>query len=219
MKPDERSTDELLERVGRAYNAPPATPRDAMWTAIEARLDAPAGADMIDLEAERRRRAGRRWPFAWAAAAAAVLVLGIGIGRMSAPVPELPRAVVSEDEAPSALTYAAAEHLERTELLLRLVRSDASRGAFDPLTREWAQGLLLETRLLLDAGVAGGEPAMHVLFEDLELVLAQIVGAMGGDAGDGERARSELGLALGGLERSGLLARIEAVAPLALAGA
>ena len=39
---------------------------------------------------------------------------------------------------------------------------------------EWAGGLLLQTRLLLDSPVAD-DPEMQELLEELELVLAQIV--------------------------------------------
>lgn len=73
MSDDDRF-DEFLRNAARDYNAPPPTPRDAMW----ARIDA-----------ERRTRAARQsrtlplrrllWPLVTAIAAA--LVIGVGIGR------------------------------------------------------------------------------------------------------------------------------------------
>ncbi|MGH7647432.1 MAG: hypothetical protein ACREND_04905, partial [Gemmatimonadaceae bacterium] len=62
--------DEFLEREARSYHEPPPTPREAMWTRIDA---------------ERRARrtvtpaARRRW-WITTAALAATLLLGIAIG-------------------------------------------------------------------------------------------------------------------------------------------
>ncbi len=102
------------DRIKEAYNAPPETPREQMWSAISAKIaaleasappaegrtwhggerdEAAAGAT-VDLEAFRARRdaiarkpgsATLRRVGGWAVAAAALLVLGVGIGRMTAP--------------------------------------------------------------------------------------------------------------------------------------
>ncbi len=88
---DDRFEDQLRESA-REYNAPPETPREEMWAAIQAKR-AEGG--------DRGGRADRRWKDAyplfpsvpyrsyrrlplWPAAIAALLAIGIGLGRMSA---------------------------------------------------------------------------------------------------------------------------------------
>lgn len=84
--------DEFLRQAARDYNAPPDTPREAMWARIEA---------------ERRARAARRtagpvhrrvwWGVALAVAAA--LLIGIGIGRTwRQPEPGAARVAVAGNE-------------------------------------------------------------------------------------------------------------------------
>ncbi len=92
-------------------------------------------------------------------AAAAVLVIGISIGRMTSPVPDAVPAASAPGDVAQGLRFAAAEHFGRTESLLTRVRADVRRGQVDPMTGTWARGLLAQTRLLIDARVAG-EPAM-----------------------------------------------------------
>jgi hypothetical protein len=167
---------------------------------------------VVHLEAERRRRLARLTrPVGWAAAAAAVLVLGVGIGRMTTPahLTEVAADVVPD---PAVLRRAAVEHLGRTESLLTMVRADARRGRVDPGVGTWARGLLTQTRLLLDTP-DGNDPALRDLLEDLELVLVQVVGVAELAPGDDARARSELTLALEGLQEREVLPRIQAVTP------
>jgi hypothetical protein len=54
---------------------------------------------------------------------------------------------------------------------------------------------------------------MAELLGDLELVLVQILGVANAPESDPARVRSELNLALSGLERSDVLPRIQAVIP------
>jgi hypothetical protein len=231
-----RMPDAAWRRVAELYNAPPDTPSDAMWTAIEARLDQrpTGGPDIVDLGEARARRietsaytgSGHRFA-GWAVAAAALVVMGVGIGRMTAPAGEGPVTSVAAWESPEAaptrragsasLDMAAREHFGETESLLTMVRADARAGQVDPATRAWAQGLLAQTRLLLDAeGVT--TPAVNDLLLDLELVLIQIVGVSETDAADEARARTELELALRTLEEGEVLPRIQAVIPPGMAG-
>ncbi len=213
-RPDE-GMEELLKGLREEYNPPPPTPREEMWSALQPRLE-PRDGEVVSLDAAREAKAARRpapyrRPLGWAAAAAAVLVVGVGIGRMTAPGagPAIgPVAAAS----PALLRVAAVEHLVRTESLLTLVRADARSGRLEPAVGSWARSLLSETRLLLDAH-AGADPVMMELLEDLELVLAQIVGVAHAGGGDQARVRSELSLALGGLDARDVLPRIQAVIP------
>lgn len=213
---EERIDPALTELLRGGYNAPPEPPREAMWAAIQAGME-PRGATVRSLDEVRARRNVRTRPLAWAAAAAAVLVVGIGIGRMSAPsagpgpVAEAPRADAE------VLRVAAIDHLGRTESLLRLVRADARDGRVDPAVGGWARGLLTQTRLLLDAP-GTEDPAMRILLEDLELVLMQIVGVTEMGDADAMRTRSEMDLALEGLDERDVLPRIQAVMPVGFAG-
>jgi len=202
--------DEFVGRLRYAYHVPPDTPREEIWAGIEARL-AQSSPDVIPIAwGLRRHGAPSRRLMGWAAAAAAMLVLGIGIGRMTAPVPQETAAAVETDT--DLLRLAALEHLGRTESLLTLVRADARSGRVDPEVGEWAASLLSQTRLLLDRPGAV-DPTMQGLLEDLELVLMQIVGVADAEGSDEARARSELNLALEGIEEREVLPRIQAVIP------
>ena len=111
----------------------------------------------------------------------------------------------------SVARAAALEHLGRSESLLTMVRADARSGSVDPGVSKWARELLTETRLLMDLPEADDAVVLELL-EDLELVLVQIVGVAEAK-GDPVDDRSELALALEGLEERDVLARIQAVLP------
>lgn len=228
MDTDGGRMDGVRRVLREAYNPPPPTPREEMWEAIQARL-APRGGTgdpkvgVVNLAGARRSLGAKgpvgraRLAWGWGAAAAALLVLGVGIGRLTAPG----AGPMAFDEAGAGdsggadaglLRVAAVEHLGRSEMLLRMVRADGAAGRMDPAVGAWAEGLLSQTRLLLDLA-AEEDPAMRDLLEDLELVLVQIVGVSGAGEDDPGRARSELSLALEGLEQRDVLARIQAVVP------
>ncbi len=217
---DER--DEGIERVREllreGYHAPPPTPRDEMWAAIEARL-APRDGEASSLDAaggspdvRRALRRRRHRPVGWAVAAAALLVAGIGIGRWSTRTEPDATVAASREPDDAVLRAAALDHLGQTESLLTLVRADGRRGRLEAGTGAWARMLLTQTRLLLDSK-ENEDPAMRGLLEDLELVLAQIVGVSEAQSHDGDRARAELNMALQGLEEGDVLPRIRAVVP------
>lgn len=220
--------DEHLSALRDGYNAPPETPREDMWAVIRAGLPigrggtADAGESVVSLDRARetRRPASTRW-VGWAVAAGAVLMMGVGIGRMTAPSPPLAPSLAaggSEVTADrSVLRAAAVEHLGRSESFLTLVRAEARAGALDPEVAAWAEGLLTQTRLFLDAS-DGQDPAFQALMEDLELVLAQIVGVAENGTDDPARTRTELDLALRGLEEGEVMTRIQAVSGPTLAG-
>jgi hypothetical protein len=206
---DER-WEPLVKRLREDYNPPPEVPREEMWTAIRFGMSQPA-TDVLSLRGARSRRLSlRRHPLAWASAAAAVLVLGFGIGRLTAPEAAVDEGLTVVRRS-SVARAAKLEHLGRTESLLTMVRADARTGTVDPGMVKWARGLLAETRLLMDMPGAD-DPAVGELLEDLELVLVQIVGVAESED-DPARKRSELTLALEGLEERDVLARIKAVLP------
>ena len=94
--------DQALERIREEYHAPPETPREEMWGAIEqtlvgAELDGQAGGgDAPDREV--RRTLGRPGPLSFVAAAAAVALLwaGFGLGRASVQTPATARTAEAE---------------------------------------------------------------------------------------------------------------------------
>ncbi len=69
---------------------------------------------------------------------------------------------------------ASLRHLAETEALLTAFRTDSAGKAMDPVVAKWSRDLLSNTRLLLDSPAAR-DPLRKHLFEDLELVLTQIV--------------------------------------------
>ena len=89
---EEERKDEIIRSAASDYNRPPVTPRDDMWTAIQAARSIPASGPRLHVAAgggapagyTARNRFASRYTWLGAAAAAAILVAtGIGIGRMS----------------------------------------------------------------------------------------------------------------------------------------
>lgn len=169
----------------RSYNDPVEVPRDEMWAAIQGRLQTegqevePSGGDPDVVSISSARSYGWLRP---SLAAAALLILGVAVGRWSAD-PDLAdpgRADVTtaangQAEAPGGASFqlAAATYLAQTESLVTMFRADSRAGTVDPAVKEWARGLLAQTRTLMEARQAE-EPGVQALLEDLELVLVQI---------------------------------------------
>jgi hypothetical protein len=166
---DETKFEQWLQDAAKGYHAPRPTPRDEMWTRIQA---------------ERARRVTRRvielrpW-MRWGLAAAALLLLGIGIGRWTADqatgVGGGPSLASADTAGNRDVLYqvAATQYLSRTETFLTGFRADLRAGRADTRFTGQARDLLTTTRLLLDSPAAD-DPRMRALLEDLELVLAQI---------------------------------------------
>jgi hypothetical protein len=116
--------EERIREAARDYHQPPETPRQEMWTAIEAR---------------RRRRAAPRIfilqpAWRWGLSMAAVLLVGLAIGLWLRP--ESQGSVPASGLATrSDLAYgvAAVQYLNRTETLLTGFRADARAGRVDTL--------------------------------------------------------------------------------------
>ena len=208
----EKPVDEMVDVVRDTYHVPGETPAEAIWEGVQQGMRAAPDEGVTDLTVERMKRSIRvSRPVAWSVAAAALLVLGVGVGRMTSPGATLAPVANASSDATTGLRFAAAEHFGRTESLLTMVRSDVRQGRVDSMTGTWARGLLVQTRLLLDAR-AGDDPAMRELLEDLELVLAQVVGLAERGVMDGDRTHNELEfeLALRGVEERELLPRLQA---------
>jgi hypothetical protein len=175
--------DGRLDKAAREYNQPPETPREAMWSRIQA---------------ERAERSVRRmpkpipiWrsPRMWVpAAAAAMLLIGIAIGRLSTP-DDIDRMVAdhtggpggdtsaeTREGSPTANAYqlAAIPVLGQAELLFTQFRTGEAQEENGEMFSKRAASLLADTRLLLDSPAAE-DPQMRRLLGDLELVLVQMV--------------------------------------------
>lgn len=191
-------TDDRLERAMREmaehYNAPPATPREEMWSAIQ---DARRHAALLRVHPALR----------WGVGIAAALAIGVGIGRLSGPA-RVPVAAppVAENGAPAAGVYrwATVQHLDRVETYLALFQHDARAQRVGPASENGARDLLSTTRLLLDSPAAD-DPTLRGLLEDLELVLAQISQFLE------QRQGGELGLIDDSIQRRGVMLRLQTV--------
>jgi hypothetical protein len=183
--------DPTLLEAARDYNAPPpAVPREAMWSAIQAgRTKSAAESSVRSIQSAPRLASYRTWRVAWPVAIAASLMLatGIAIGRWTGTPPvrtiavAVPRATrrppASARADRTAYQIAVAHDLTQAEALLTAYRSegrspDGQVGSAD--VAGWARDVLSNTRLLLDSPAAS-DPKQRRLLEDLELVLVQLV--------------------------------------------
>jgi hypothetical protein len=179
----------------------PEPPREEMWARIQAarrwRGQAPRPARPAWL-----RRGG---------ALAAMLALGFAIGRIAplgraaAPTVVARESRSAPGEAAAAASYrlVAVEHLDAAEALLTGLPLDARAGGTEQVS-EWAQDLLVTTRLLQDSPAAD-DPQMAALFADLELVLAQIALLQA------DREDEELELIQRSIRENDVLVRVRAV--------
>lgn len=163
---------ELAAVRDRARALPPLAPPAALWAAIEARL----GAAVVDLGAERAKRA-RRWSFSTpqlAAAAAALIVVSAAgawlMGRNAAiPVATSPVAITAPDTAapvPGAGPAAPAPLAAAADAVAPRRESAPSRGAGGMPPRHELGGAL--TARVADFGVERYDSAIA----ELEQVLA-----------------------------------------------
>jgi hypothetical protein len=176
--------DKELDKLARSHNQPPEVPRDRMWEKIDAARNGRRGVVQPDFT-PRRSPAFRIMRIA--AGVAAILVLGVFIGRMtqrqpgptpgSGPVPVAVHEVeaIDPDIKKDIYRLATRDLFSRADYLLTdfKVRSCGK----DDLSEvpAWAGGMLVQTRLLMDTDVAE-DVEMKILLDELELVLAQIVG-------------------------------------------
>jgi hypothetical protein len=165
----------------------PETPRDRMWERIDAdRRDRRRGVQP-DFTPRRRsfwRVTGR------GVGIAATLALGMVIGRFltdggAGDVPVVAPTAGTEVQGPGlndpadvqrdVYRLAANDLFGRADFLLTDFKVRSCGAADLQAVPEWAGGMLVQTRLLMGTSVAD-DRATRELLEDLELVLAQIVG-------------------------------------------
>jgi hypothetical protein len=230
VPPADPAFDVWIAKVAPALNEPNATPRLEMWAAIQA----------------ERGTAGvtprRHVPWRVMSLIAAALLLGVAIDRValrkadrpSAPVAATP-AMPSHSSHPSRLyRLAAAQTLTQAEALLTAYRASGVAEQNPAAARQlgsWGRQVLSSTRLLIDSP-AGDDPQLRALFNDLELVLVQIIQLSGAQLDPSDRALMDRGrdralvnrareraLIDGALEDRDLLPRIRTAVPAGIVGA
>jgi hypothetical protein len=176
--------DALLADARRTYNPPTDLPDvEGMWATIDEALP-PLGSTEVPRLAVMPPARRRIWQSTWLRMAA-VLFLGVLIGRASIGRAPAAAGVVETAAGPSEpapLTAEAiaseeavtTEYLGRTSALLAALPAALESRRADPAYLAQAEALLLQTRLLLDSPAAT-DPALRSLFDDLEIVLAQVV--------------------------------------------
>jgi hypothetical protein len=185
MRQDDDRLPDAVAKAAKEYNDPPELRRadlDAIWSAIEEeafpkRFASPSAG--LPLTGSRRApwyAARTLLPFA------AVLLVGVAIGRFATPRTPTVVTVAGPTVKPGTDTRALQEpyqsttsrYLGQTAALLVSLPAEVRAGRADAALLARAHDLLLTTRLLLDSPAAA-DPRIRSLFEDLELVLAQVV--------------------------------------------
>jgi hypothetical protein len=215
---DDRFDDQLRDSA-RDYNSPPATPREEMWAAIQAkRMEGGQAGRQTGGQIDESKR-----PFVrpsirpsvrflrWPVGIAALLALGIGLGRLSAPkpgpaAPATATSVTPPREGDVAYRIATTEHLGQSEAFLTLFRASVRRGGNEQLASATARQLLATNRLLLDSPAAS-DARTRLLLQDLELVLAEIAQL------SPRPSSPDLDLIAEGLERGGVMSRLRTAVP------
>jgi hypothetical protein len=212
VPPADPEFDAWITKVAPALNAPNATPRLEIWAAVQAARRTPGAAPR------------RHVPWRLMSVIAAALLLGVAIDRVALRKADRPRAPVAvtpptapDSSDPSRLyRLAAAQTLTQAEALLTAYRASGMAGQNPAAARElesWGRQVLSGTRLLIDSP-AGHDPQLRALFNDLELVLVQIIQLAGARVDARERALIDAAL-----EARDLLPRIRTAVPAGVAGA
>ncbi len=165
--------DHLMNDAAAHYNVPPNNPPlNEMWAAIETETFG----RRIERAPTRRSLLANPW-----LRMAAVLVLGVAIGRVSMRLSQkpAPAAVAVADAKPAAsdpesYDLTTERYLGQTVTLLVGLPGQLQNGKTDSAFIARAGESLSTLRLLMDSPAANN-PRMRALFEDLELVLVQVV--------------------------------------------
>ena len=185
---NDENFERLMKDAAETYRRPPEAPMDEMWASIEAVTFG------IRLPVKRRLSLmANPW-----LRMAAVLVLGVAIGRGSmlfqtaalAPVPQNTR--VSAQESADSYQLTTDRYLGQTVALLVQLPKQLKSGHTDIAFLARANQSLATLRLLMDSPAASN-PRLRALFEDLELVLVQVVQMpKGGSAADANLIRQAM---------------------------
>jgi len=165
--------DDIINTAADHYNVPPVNPPfDQMWTAIESEAFAP------QIKSIGGKRGLSLVNNPWLRMAA-VLVLGVVIGRytMRAPaVVRTPTSTTAEKAADVDASYqlSAERYLGQTVTLVAGLPKQLQSGRIDSAYVARASESLAQLRPLMDSPAANN-PRLRSLFEDLELVLVQVV--------------------------------------------
>ena len=182
---DERF-EQLMRDAEKTYRVPPEPDFDGMWDAISSQTAGLASRNNIVALPTRSEKRGLLHSSRMRIAAA--LIAGVGLGRASmmlgrhdttaaSPAPvAVASAPVAHADTSMARPYEVetSQYLGQTAALLVALPSEVKAGRTDQQFTSRAADLLTRTRLLMDSPAAN-DPAMRSLFEDLELVLAQVV--------------------------------------------
>ncbi len=208
MSDDERF-DRWIVDAAADYNRPPReVPRDAMWTAIRAGLQARA-TPVIAMHPTMARRVFRVVPFLAAAAVLVVVAYRAGVSSVTQRPAPVVAATPSTPAAPDTTVFydmAARAHFERADAFLTTARSTLGNTRLDTAVTTWAREMLADTRLLIDSP-AGASAEKRALLEDLELTLAQIVQLSAASTDDDRRIVGRE------LRRGDLITRLRTSAP------
>jgi hypothetical protein len=167
---NEEQLDNIIQSAADHYNVPPVNPPlDEMWAAIEAES---FGRSVTAIKG-RKSLANNPW-----LRMAAVLVLGVVIGRVSMRAPAAgvarPDEPIMVADASASYQLSAEQYLGQAVTLLASMPNELQSGRVDSSFVTRASESLTTLRLLMDSPAASN-PRLRALFEDLELVLVQVV--------------------------------------------
>jgi hypothetical protein len=183
---DERF-EQLMRDAEKTFRAPPEPDLEGMWDAIASQTAGLSGRqNLVALPTLPVRRGLLQSSRVRIAAA---LIVGVGLGRASmmlgrhdatgarsasVSVASAPATHTSDTSMARPYDVETSQYLGQTAALLVALPSEVKAGHADQQFTARAADLLTRTRLLIDSPAAN-DPAMRSLFEDLELVLAQVV--------------------------------------------
>lgn len=179
--------ERLMKDAAETYNRPTEAPLDEMWASIESET----------FGTPLRTKQHVSWTANPWLRMAAVLVLGVVIGRgstlfqKSTPAPVAGPAVASTEIADS-YQLTTDRYLGQTVALLVEMPKQLQSGHADTAFIARANASLTTLRMLMDSDAAHN-PRLRSLFEDLELVLVQVVQMpKGGSATDASLIREAM---------------------------
>jgi hypothetical protein len=167
--------DKIIDTAADHYNVPPVNPPfEQMWTAIEAE----SFGQVIPGSNEGSARGVSLVNNPWLRMAA-VLVLGVAIGRFTMRAPIVPPApaqtvVAERPDVEASYQLSAERYLGQAVTLVANLPQQLQSGRMDSAYVSKASESLTQLRLIMDSPAASN-PRLRALFEDLELVLVQVV--------------------------------------------